>query len=75
MAERPALTIAAGIAVGDNRNSATAAALGPEPLRNVQRIENVAHQNRERIPERAVHAKGGGAHGTARITGDKFHAS
>jgi catalase len=75
MAERPALTTAAGIPVGDNRNSATAAALGPEPLRDDQRIGNVAHQNREPIPGRTVHAKGGGAHGTPRITGDNFQAS
>ena len=33
-------------------------------------IKILAHQNRERIPERPVHAKGWGAHGTLTITGD-----
>lgn len=33
-------------------------------------LEKLAHQNRERIPERPVHAKGWGAHGTLTITGD-----
>jgi catalase len=33
-------------------------------------IEKLAHQNRERIPERPVHAKGSGAYGTLTISGD-----
>lgn len=33
-------------------------------------IEKMAHFNRERIPERVVHAKGSGAHGTFEVTGD-----
>jgi catalase len=39
-------------------------------LQDYQLIEKLAHQNRERIPERVVHAKGWGAHGTLTITGD-----
>jgi len=35
-----------------------------------QLIEKLAHQNRERIPERPVHAKGWGAYGTLTISGD-----
>jgi len=43
---------------------------GPLLLQDYQLIERLAHQNRERIPERPVHAKGWGAHGTLTITGD-----
>lgn len=39
-------------------------------MQDYQLIEKLAHQNRERIPERPVHAKGCGAHGTLTITGD-----
>jgi catalase len=39
-------------------------------MQDYQLIEKLAHQNRERIPERPVHAKGWGAHGTLTITGD-----
>ena len=39
-------------------------------LQDYQLIEKLAHQNRERIPERVVHAKGWGAYGTLKITGD-----
>jgi catalase len=39
-------------------------------LQDYQLIEKLAHQNRERIPERLVHAKGWGAYGTLTITGD-----
>src|SRR5690606_17798851 len=39
-------------------------------MQDYQLIEKLAHQNRERIPERAVHAKGWGAFGTLTITGD-----
>ena len=39
-------------------------------VQDYQLIEKLAHQNRERIPERVVHAKGWGAHGTFTVTGD-----
>ncbi|MCL4160542.1 UNVERIFIED_CONTAM: hypothetical protein GTU68_052973, partial [Idotea baltica] len=39
-------------------------------MQDYQLIEKLAHQNRERIPERVVHAKGWGAHGTLTITND-----
>jgi len=39
-------------------------------MQDYQLLEKLAHQNRERIPERTVHAKGWGAYGTLKITGD-----
>jgi len=63
-------TTAAGIPVADNQNSLTAGPRGPLLLQDWQLIEKHAHFNRERIPERVVHAKGSGAHGTLTITGD-----
>ncbi len=68
--KRPRLTTSAGAPVADNQNSMTAGPRGPLLLQDYQLIEKLAHQNRERIPERAVHAKGWGAYGTLTITGD-----
>ncbi len=70
MADRPTLTTSAGAPVPDNQNTLTAGERGPVLLQDYQLIEKLAHQNRERIPERVVHAKGWGAHGTLKITGD-----
>jgi catalase len=70
MAKRPTLTTSAGAPVADNQNSITAGPRGPVLLEDYQLIEKLAHQNRERIPERTVHAKGWGAFGTLTITGD-----
>ena len=39
-------------------------------MQDYQLLEKLAHQNRERIPERTVHAKGSGAYGTLTITHD-----
>ena len=64
------LTTSAGAPIADNRNSQTAGPRGPVLLQDYQLIEKLAHQNRERIPERVVHAKGWGAFGTLRTTGD-----
>src|SRR5436309_13595446 len=64
------LTTSAGNPVADNQNSTTAGARGPVLMQDYQLIEKLAHQNRERIPERPVHAKGWGAFGTLTITGD-----
>ena len=69
-ADRPTLTTAAGIPVGDNQNSLTAGPRGPLLVQDWQLFEKHAHFNRERIPERVVHAKGSAAYGTLRITGD-----
>lgn len=67
---RPTLTTTAGAPIPDNQNSLTAGARGPLLMQDYQLVEKLAHQNRERIPERVVHAKGWGAHGVLRITGD-----
>ena len=64
------LTTTAGAPIADNQNSLTAGPRGPVLLQDYQLIEKLAHQNRERIPERVVHAKGWGAYGTLRITND-----
>ena len=66
----PTMTTSAGAPIPDNQNSITAGERGPVLLQDYQLIEKLAHQNRERIPERAVHAKGWGAYGTLTITGD-----
>ncbi len=64
------LTTSAGAPVADNQNSLTAGPRGPVLMQDWQLLEKLAHQNRERIPERVVHAKGWGAHGTLTITHD-----
>lgn len=57
------MTTDAGRPVGDNQNSLTAGARGPVVFEDVLLFEKMAHFNRERIPERIVHAKGSGAYG------------
>ncbi|WP_297840728.1 catalase [Pseudomonas sp.] len=64
------LTTTAGNPVGDNQNSLSAGERGPLLLQDVHLIEKLAHQNRERIPERVVHAKGWGAFGMLTVTHD-----
>ena len=61
------LTTAAGIPVNDNQNSITAGERGPLLVQDWQLFEKHAHFNRERIPERVVHAKGSAAFGTLTI--------
>ena len=61
MPNEPALTTASGTPVGDNQNSRTAGPRGPVLLEDWWLIEKMAHFNRERIPERVVHAKGSAA--------------
>ncbi|WP_339516622.1 catalase [Pseudomonas sp. RL_15y_Pfl2_60] len=70
MSNKPMLTTSAGSPIADNQNSLSAGPRGPLLLQDYQLIEKLAHQNRERIPERAVHAKGWGAYGTLTITHD-----
>ena len=57
------LTTNQGVPIYDNQNSLTVGERGPVLLQDFQLIEKMAHFNRERIPERVVHAKGAGAHG------------
>ena len=66
----PVMTTSAGNPIGDNQNALTAGERGPVLLQDYQLIEKLAHQNRERIPERVVHAKGSGAYGTFKVTHD-----
>ncbi len=70
MEEKNKLTSQTGAPVVDNQNIQTAGEHGPALLQNVWYLEKVAHFNRERIPERVVHAKGSGAFGTLTITKD-----
>jgi catalase len=57
------LTTNQGVPISDNQNSLTVGDRGPVLLQDVHFIEKMAHFDRERIPERVVHAKGAGAHG------------
>lgn len=59
-----------GNIVADNQNSLSAGPKGPLLLQDYILLEKLAHQNRERIPERVVHAKGSGAYGELKITAD-----
>src|ERR1700753_2418435 len=70
MPDRATQTTSAGIPMADNQNSLTAGPRGPILLQDWQLLEKHAHFNRERIPERVVHAKGSGAYGTLTVTGD-----
>lgn len=70
MPDRPVLTTNFGQPVADNQNSVTAGPRGPVLLQDIHLVEKLAHFNRERVPERVVHAKGSGAYGTFRVTGD-----
>ncbi len=70
MADQPVLTTTAGNPLADNQNSLTAGPRGPVLMEDYQLLEKLAHQNRERIPERTVHAKGWGAFGILTVTHD-----
>jgi catalase len=70
MGKTPSLTTTAGAPVADNQPALSAGPRGPILLQDWQLLEKLAHQNRERIPERVVHAKGWGAHGTFTVTHD-----
>jgi catalase len=71
MAKKPEImTTTGGNPVADNQNSVTAGPRGPLLMQDYQLLEKLAHQNRERIPERTVHAKGSAAYGTLTITHD-----
>jgi catalase len=61
--ENQRMTTDAGRPVGDNQNSLTVGPRGPVVFEDFLLFEKMAHFNRERIPERVVHAKGSGAYG------------
>src|SRR5260370_30804955 len=70
MAKNPTLTTGSGMPVGDNQNTITAGPRGPVLMQDFHLLEKLAHQNRERIPERTVHAKGSAAYGSLTVTQD-----
>jgi catalase len=69
MEKPPVLTTANGAPIGVQQ-ALTAGPRGPALMQDVQLIEQMQHFNRERIPERPVHAKGSGAYGTFTVTQD-----
>lgn len=64
-----------GAPVGDNQNSQTAGANGPALLQDVQLLQKLQRFDRERIPERVVHARGTGVHGEFVATSNISHLS
>lgn len=68
--EKRKLTTAFGIPVANDQNSLTAGERGPMLMQDVHLLEKLAHFDRERIPERVVHAKGAGAYGYFEVTAD-----
>ncbi len=64
------LTTADGCPIADNENALTAGPRGPLLMQDVNLIEQIQRFNRERVPERVVHAKGTGAYGTFTVTDD-----
>src|ERR1700712_574968 len=62
-ADRPVLTNRQGHPIFDNQNQRTVGARGPATLENYQFLEKISHFDRERIPERVVHARGATAFG------------
>ncbi|PTN00081.1 MULTISPECIES: catalase [unclassified Streptomyces] len=64
------LTTESGAPVADNQNSASAGIGGPLLLQDQHLLEKLARFNRERIPERVVHARGSGAYGHFEVTDD-----
>ena len=64
------LTTASGRPYAENENTMSVGSRGPLLLQDYILHEKMAHFNRERIPERVVHAKGSGAFGTFTVTHD-----
>ncbi|MFB9862775.1 catalase [Rufibacter immobilis] len=61
--DKPILTTRQGHPVTDNQNIRTVGNRGPATMENYQFLEKMSHFDRERVPERVVHARGAGAHG------------
>ena len=68
--KRDRLTTSSGSPVDDDQNSMTAGQKGPVLMQDIHLVDKLAHFNRERIPERIVHAKGAGAFGYFEVTND-----
>ena len=59
----PVLTNRQGHPIHDNQNQRTIGSRGPATLENYQFLEKMSHFDRERVPERVVHARGAAAFG------------
>jgi len=70
MTETSYTTSNTGVPLPSDEHSLTQGPGGGIMLHDWQLIEKMAQFNRERVPERVVHAKGGGAFGEFRVTGD-----
>src|ERR1044072_9203147 len=70
LAQQKPLTTNGGVPIGDHQNSKTAGESGPVLLEDIHLIEKLASFDRERIPERVVHARGAGAQGVFESAGD-----
>lgn len=70
MPDRRILTTESGAPVADNQNSQTAGPYGPVLLQDQHLVEKLARFNRERVPERVVHARGSGAYGYFEVAQD-----
>src|SRR5258708_13983042 len=68
--QRPVTTTDAGIPASNDERSLTVGPQGPTALHDHYVVQKMQHFNRERVPERVVHAKGSGAHGFFEVTGD-----
>lgn len=68
--KKKTLTTSFGMPVANDLNTETAGKKGPALIQDVHLIEKLAHFDRERIPERVVHAKGAGAYGYFEVTDD-----
>ena len=68
--QRPKTTNDSGIPAPSDEFSLTVGPAGPNVLHDHYVVQKMQHFNRERVPERVVHAKGGGAHGFFEVTED-----
>jgi catalase len=68
--QKKRMTTAFGIPVGEDQHSLTAGERGPVLMQDTHLLEKLGHFDRERIPERVVHAKGAGAGGYFEVTKD-----
>src|SRR5690242_1704477 len=66
----PRTTTDSGIPVASDSRSLTVGPGGPAVLHDAATVQKLQHFDRERVPERVVHAKGGGAHGFFEVTAD-----
>lgn len=68
--QKTTMTTSNGCPVTNNTNSVTAGPRGPICVQDFHLIDKLAHFDRERIPERVVHAKGAGAHGYFEVSNE-----